>query len=62
MQIGLFQILGAQIAANILTFFWVLVVWRIGRRERAGKEPGVFQAIFAAMPGLLVAYGFWLAK
>ena len=60
--VGPFQLLAAVIAGNTLTVLWLYTLWRIGRREAAGKEATSMQCILAAVPPLLGAYGFWLMK
>lgn len=61
-MIGPFQILAAVLAGNAITVLWIYTLWRIGRREAAGREATFFQCIAAAAPPLLMAYGFWLIK
>ena len=57
---GMFQVVGAVLAANALTILWVYVLWRVGRREAIGGEASAFQLIIAAAAPLIMAYGFWV--
>ena len=59
---GPFQVLAAVLAGNTITVLWLYTMWRIGRREAAGREATFIQCIAAATPPLLMAYGFWLIK
>lgn len=61
-EIGPIQLLAAVLAGNAITVVWLYTLWRIGRREKMGREATTMQCIAAATPPLLMAYGFWLIR